>query len=277
VKILLVIDQLPNDEKVLKFGANLAKQTDSTLTLLHVSPQHDQRAGAEALLSQACQLLPDQTVDTSLCFGKPVTKILHEVREGGYDLLVLGSDDSTKPPQSVEHISSPILSIIRRTRASVLVVRNPKPDFSRFLICTGGLEFSEPAIEAGAHLARAFQAEVYLLHVAGVIPSMYTGLDEIDETLPELLSTETPIAKHLRRGAEILDRYEVQSHIKLRRGVVTEEIVREVTINDYDLIITGTPEKTHPIKRVLLGDVIETVIRNTACPFLIVKKPLGSM
>jgi len=277
VKIILVIDQLPKDERVLKFGATLAQHTDSTLTLLHVSPQQDGMAAAEAVLSQARQLLPDQSVETSLCFGKPVTKILHEAREGNYDLLVLGADISAKPPQHGQFISPSTLSIIRRTRTSVLVVRDPEPEFSRILICTGGLVLSEPAIEAGAQLAKALQAEVYLLHVVGVIPSMYTGLDEIDETLPELLSTETPIARHLRRSAEILDRYEVRSHIKLRHGVVTEEIVREVTMSDYDLIISGTPEKTHPIKRLLLGDVIETVIKNTTCPFLIVKKPLSTM
>ncbi|MCJ7661308.1 MAG: universal stress protein [Anaerolineales bacterium] len=277
MKIILVVDQLPKDEQVIKFGATLAQHTDSTITLLHDSPRQDGRADAEALLSQARQLLPDQSVETSLCFGIPVTKILYEAREGNYDLLVLGADFSAKLPHHGQSISPSTLSIIRRTRASVLVVRDPKPVFSRFLICTGGLDISETAIEAGAQLAKAVQAEVYLLHVAGAIPSMYTGLDEIDETLPELLSTETPIAQHLRRSAEILDRYEVQSHIKLRHGVVTEEIVREVTMSDYDLIISGTPEKTHPIKRLLLGDVIETVIKNTTCPFLIVKKPLSTM
>ena len=277
MKILLIVDQLPKDEQVINLGSTLAQHTDSTVTLLHVYPRQDGKADAEALLTQARQLLPDQTVETSLCIGKPVTKILHEAREGDYDLLVLGADVNTKPSQHGLPISPSTLAILRRTRASVLVVRNPKPVFSRFLICTGGLVISEPAIEAGAQLAKAVQAEVYLLHVAGVIPSMYTGLDEIDESLPELLSTETPIAQHLRRSAEILDRYDVQSHIKLRHGVVTEEIVREVTLNDYDLIISGTPEKTHPLKRVLLGDVVENVIKNTACPFLVVKKPLRIM
>jgi len=277
VKILLIVDQLFKDEQVIYFGATLAQHTDSTITLLHVYPQQDGKADAEALLTQARQLLPDQSVETSLCIGKPVTKILHEAREGDYDLLVLGTDVSAKLPKHGLPISPSTLAIIRRTRTSVLVVRNPKPLFSRFLICTGGLDLSEPAIEAGAQLAKAVQAEVYLLHVAGVIPSMYTGLDEIDESLPELLSTETPIAQHLRRSAEILDRYDVQSHIKLRHGVVTEEIVREVTVNDYDLIISGTPEKTHPLKRMLLGDVVENVIKNTDCPFLVVKKPLRIM
>jgi nucleotide-binding universal stress UspA family protein len=103
---------------------------------------------------------------------------------------------------------------------------------------------------------------------------MYTGLDEIEETLPELLSTDTPFAQHLRQAAEILDRHKVQSHIKLRHGVVTEEIIREVSVIDYDLVISGTPEKTHPIKRVLLGNVVENVIKHTTCPFLVVKTPL---
>jgi nucleotide-binding universal stress UspA family protein len=274
VKFLLIVDQLPKDEQVIKLGGTIAQHTDSRITLLHVAARQEEKAAGETLLNQARQLLQNLPVETSLCFGKTITKVLHEARDGGYDLLVIGAGISTKPPQDELPINSSTLSIIRRTRASVLVVRNPRPELSRVLILTGGLDISEPAIEAGAQLAKALNTEVFLLHVVGAIPSMYTGLDEIEETLPELLSTQTPFAQHLRRAAEILDRHGVRSHIKLRHGVVTEEIIREVSTDDYDLIISGTPEKTHPIKRVLLGDVIENVLKHTTCPFLIVKKPL---
>jgi nucleotide-binding universal stress UspA family protein len=158
-----------------------------------------------------------------------------------------------------------------------LVVRQAPPRIEQILICTGGTEIAEPAIETGARLAGLFGAKVSLLHVADAIPSMYTGLEEIEETLPTLLSTNTPFAQHLRHSAEILTKHNIPSQLKLRHGVVTEEILREVDMGNYDLIVSGSPEKTRGLKRLFLGDVVEDVIKRTSCPFLIVKKPLAAL
>ena len=83
-----------------------------------------------------------------------------------------------------------------------------------------------------------------------------------------------PVLFALFFGAVI--RYNVPSNLKLRHGVVSDEILREVRLGDYDLVITGSPESTRGLKKLLLGDVVEDVIKHTTCPFLIVKKPLTS-
>ena len=274
MKILLVIDQLPKDERIINFGALIAGYTDSKITLLHVEPFEKNQQEGEALLEKARQLLPDLSVETSLCFGKIVTKILNEARQGDYDLLIIGAYLRTKLSLSPQPLSAVSWSIIKRTRVSVLVIHEAQSDLAHILICTGGQAISEPAIEAGAQLAQACNGDVSLLHVAGAIPSMYTGLDEIEETLAELLSSETPIAQHLRRGAALLDKYVVPSQLKLRHGVVQDEILRELSLGDYDLIVTGSPESSQGLRRLLLGDVVENVIKNSTIPVLIVKKPL---
>ena len=274
MKILLVIDQLPKDERIINFGAMIAGYTDSKITLLHVEPFEKTQQDGEALLEKARQLLPELSVETSLCFGKIVTKVLNEARQGDYDLLIIGAYLRTKLSLSPQPLSAASWSIIKRTRVSVLVIHEAQPDLAHILICTGGQAISEPAIEAGAQLAKACNGDVSLLHVAGAIPSMYTGLDEIEETLPELLSSGTPIAQHLRRGAALLDKYVIPSQLKLRHGVVQEEILRELSLGDYDLIVTGSPESSQGLRRLLLGDVVENVIKNSSIPVLIVKKPL---
>lgn len=75
----------------------------------------------------------------------------------------------------------------------------------RVLLCTGSMHLSESVIEASAQLAYPSGAEGSPLHIVGANPSMYTGLDEIKETLPKLLSTDTLIAQHLRSSAKVLD------------------------------------------------------------------------
>jgi nucleotide-binding universal stress UspA family protein len=275
VKILIVVDQLPKCDKVVNFGELIASHTKSNITLLHVAEKIEHQGIGEALLEQASQLVTKVPVEMSLCFGKIVTKVLYEARQGDFDLVILGAQLGDKLSRPQQSLSPASWSIISRTRVSVLVVQQNQPKFSHILICTGGQAISEPAIEAGAQLAKVLNADVSLLHVAGAIPSMYTGLDEIEETLPELLSSGTPLAQHLRRSAAILDKYVVPSQLKLRHGVVNDEILRELSLGDYDLIITGSPESSRGLKRLLMGDVVETIIENSALPVLIIKKPLN--
>ena len=108
--------------------------------------------------------------------------------------------------------------------------------------------------------------------MAGTIPSIYTELEEIEETLPELLITETPIAQHLRSSAKVLDQHNVPSQLILRHGVVSDEIIREVRMYDYDLIITNPPDSSRRLLRLYIGDVVEDLIKSISCPFLVVKK-----
>ena len=61
-----------------------------------------------------------------------------------------------------------------------------------------------------------------------------------------------------------------------RLGVVSDEILREVSLYDFDLIITGPPDISRGFLRLFLGDVLEDdVIKHTSCLFLVVKKPLN--
>jgi nucleotide-binding universal stress UspA family protein len=105
---------------------------------------------------------------------------------------------------------------------------------------------------------------------------MYTGLDEIEETLPELLATTTPIAKNLRHGAKILaDKNVEEAELQLRHGEVAGEILREARIGDYDLIVTGSPQRNQPLARFFLGDVTDKVFELAPCSALMVKQKLS--
>ena len=131
---------------------------------------------------------------------------------------------------------------------------------------------AEPVIETGAWLAGATHARATLLHVASPVPSMYTGLGEIEETLPELLQTRTPVAGHLRHGAEILARHQVSAALKLRYGVVADEILREALEGDYDLIVIGASGTAGRLKGWLLGNVTRQVVERARCSVLVVKR-----
>jgi universal stress protein A len=109
-----------------------------------------------------------------------------------------------------------------------------------------------------------------LLYVAGAVPSMYTGMDEIEERLDEVLETDTPLAKHLRMSAELLAKNNIEAQVEFRHGDVAESIILEAEEGDHDLIVLGT-SGSNTFAGMLLGNVTQQVINRAKCAVLVVK------
>ena len=272
MRILLCVAGMPYAEATVGFGGVIARITAAPVTLLHVMRQKEEQAAGDRILALAGEMLPGLTVETRLRRGDPIGRILAETREGDYDLVVIGA------PQAVglaQHLQSSVTQqIVRRAPTSVLVVGQARPGLERILVCSGGLDVAEPVIETGAQLAGVAHARATLLHVASPIPSMYTGLNEIEETLRELLQTATPVARHLCHGAEILARHQVAAELELCYGVVADEILRKAHTGNYDLIVLGVARTAVRLKRWLLGDVTRQIVDHALLPVLVVK-PIG--
>ena len=166
-----------------------------------------------------------------------VEEIVEEACGAGYDMIVIGARVMSSFTQLL--LRSVTQRVTQRAPISVLVVKGERPSLKNMLICTGGQKLNQAVIERGAQLAKSAGANVQLLYVATPVPGMYSGLEDMDETLPELLQTNTPIAQHLRWAAQYLAEYGVHGEIKIRRGVVSEEILRETSEHQYDLLVIG--------------------------------------
>jgi nucleotide-binding universal stress UspA family protein len=131
---------------------------------------------------------------------------------------------------------------------------------------------TESLIQVGARVANASSSDATLFHVAANVPSMYTGLKTIEETLKELLQTDTPVARHLRRGAEILAENDVQAELKLRHGSAVYEIVREIDRQNYDMVVIGASGANTMIKEWFYGNITQDIVDAVGIPVLIVNQ-----
>lgn len=270
MNILVYVNRLPRAEPAILLGSVLARCMRAPITLLHVYRREDKEELGESILREARDLLPDDlTVQSHLRCGDPLKLILAEVEAGNHDLIVLMASRRRVLRGSLptDH------AMLQRANTSVLVVKQASMDLNRILICTGGLEEYENVIKAGGELAQAVNAQVTLLHVTVPVPSMYTGLDEIEETLEELLKTDTPVARHLRHGAEILSEYGLTAEVKLRHGVAVDEIIRETQKSDYDLVILGASGASNGFREWLMGNVTQRVVDQASSPILVISRP----
>jgi nucleotide-binding universal stress UspA family protein len=272
MNILLCVAGLPYGETTIKLGGTITRMTESSLKVLHVAKRGSDRSSSVKVLDAAVGLLPGLEVKTKARQGNPSKQILAEIADNEYDMVIIGANQS---PGLRQRILGPVArQVTSRSPVSVLVVKGTGAKLSRMLICTGGAKVSELAINEGAKLAKAACAQVTLLHVIGPVPSMYTGLGGLEETLSGMLQTDTPFARHLRRGAETLSACGLTAELKLRKGGVTGEILREIDDGKYDMLVVGASRRRGRGLPTgwLLGNITREVVDNAPCSVLVVRE-----
>jgi nucleotide-binding universal stress UspA family protein/putative lipoic acid-binding regulatory protein len=271
MKILIYVNDLIADEPGLLLGKMIAQQFESEITLLHVLPKKKidgDRDRGEELLQKSNEILDINPVNRKVRRDNVVNRIIKESHQGNYDLVIItvsSIGDQTQSPSIHQ-------TLLKQLPCCMLVVKNPRVEVRRMLLCTGGLQMAEPLIEVGAKFAVALDADVTLFHVAANVPTMYTGLKTIEETLAELLRTDTPVSKHLRRGAEILAEHHVDAEIKLRHGSAVYEIVREIDLEDYDMVVVGASGADTMFKEWFYGNLTQAIVDAVGIPVLVVNQ-----
>lgn len=272
MKMLIYVGDLITDIPAIFLGGLIARKTESKVTLIHIAPKERRKKvetkDGEKLLEEAQSKLGDISVNTRVRRGKVAEKILAEIKEEAHNMVVIAATRIGGYPRKIA-ISRETLP---KMPCCVLIAKNPKAEIKRILLLTGGITASEAVVNIGAKFAESLDAKVTLMHVAANIPSMYTGLETIEETLQELLQTNTPIARHLRKCAKILKQHNVPAELKIKHGELVYEIVREIDREDYDLVIVGASGFSTGLKQWLMGNVTKDLIDLVGIPIMVVNQ-----
>lgn len=270
MKTLICVAGMPYAKPTIVFGGLMASLGAPHVTLLTVVEKGRDVIGAEAMLAGAQTLLDVPVEAVKVRSGAPVEEIIKEASTGEYEMVVIGATVVKGLFGSFLHSISK--KVTRQSPVSVLVVKEDRPVLRRILICTGGQQVSRAVVKTGAKLAQAAEAQVRLLHVTDPVPGMYTGLEGMEETLTELLQSNTPLAEHLRWCAEVLASYGISAELTLQRGIAVAEILREAKECDCDLIVIGAQvEHASWLNEMLISTVTPNVVDHSPCSVLVVK------
>lgn len=212
-------------------------------------------------------LLPGPIVEHKRVQAGFLAAVIQETRRNAYDLVVIYSQDQ---PMIEELLLGTVADrVLKATKTSVLVVDHPGEKIERMIVSTGGHALSEPTVNTGMTIAEQLQARVFLLHVMPALPSMYSGLERLEEKLEEVLNTDTPLARHLKAHAAEMERRGISAQIELRRGLPSEEIVLATYRDEADLLVVGYAEHTR-FYRVFRDNLALDIVDRAACPVLVI-------
>src|SRR6266513_6379298 len=255
MKILICSDGMPAAENATRLGALLAAPLRAETTLLGIAESAGHKPRLREALEKQAEWLREKNVcpQIALGAGDPVRQIVDLTTKTKYDLVIIGArkTGSTGPHWRSEKT----YEVIKSISPPVLVAMGEWAQLKRFLVCTGGKEFIEEAVQLTGKLAAAVGASVTLLHVMAEPPAIYADLVQMEEDVDRLLESKSELGVNLRRQRESLERLGVPTEVHVRHGIVLDQVFAEVREGDHDLIVTGSSQARGLLRHYIMGDL----------------------
>ena len=271
MKILICSDGTQSAETAIYLGGLLAGPLKADTALLGIAEtSQDEQPLRDALYKQA-QLLQGHGVSPVIAVqtGEPVRQILDQTFKNKYDLVVIGARWTGAVGEYWR--STKTYEVIKSVQPPVLVAIGEGKQLKRFVVCTGGKEFIEQAVQFTGTLAAAVGASVTLLHVMAEPPAMYANLVRMEEDVTQLLESKSELGTNLRRQKRELDRLGVSAEVHLRHGIVIDQVFEEVREGSYDLIVTGTSQARGLLRHYIMGDLTRSILNRANVPVLVAR------
>lgn len=224
----------------------------------------------EEIFSRAVTLFKERKLDYHL-----------EVREGAAEEVIpkkaREKDFLTvitplgRPPLRRMLLRRSIHQLMADIKGPILYVPSACIPPTHIIICLGGLGYGLSAENLGLEIASHIDVPVTLLHVVPPIDLDYPEARTVRENWDHLVDTDTLLGRTLRSALDEAKKKDLQASLKLRQGIVVEEILSELKQGDYDLVCMGSPYSAHGLRQFYAPNVTAEVAETVGCPVLTVR------
>jgi nucleotide-binding universal stress UspA family protein len=271
MKVLIYVGPAPSRDLVLQFSAQIVQKVATAVTL--VTGGGDER---RPLLDQAIERLrptQDMPVTVRVLPGDAQSAILMAAREQSYDMVVVGR---LHQPLGRLLPGAHSKAIAQRLEPSVLRVHGPARPIQRILLASGGDYHTFDDASITARLAAPLGASATLLHVLSQQSLVFEGFPRHRIRVEDFLAGSSPEANTLRDAAALLNDRGVPTQLKGRVGPVLDEIMAELRIGSYDLLVIGAHRVASALDRILLEDITGDLLDTSLLPVLVVRGERGT-
>jgi nucleotide-binding universal stress UspA family protein len=256
MKIVVGCDAGPGSRDALRFGALLARTLRADLILAHVY-RHD-RASALRLVAEVERMVPYGTpAEMRVIESRSPARGLHELADNaGADLIVIGHGTSQT-------------SFVSASRCPVAFAPegfadDPDPGLRVIGVAFDGSPESRAAVELAAELATEAQGTLKLIGVAESPPRPAVGIASL-YAAPEM-DYRGALLGELETVADDLPPV-LRTQVVLADGEAAPVLIQRAA--PLSLLVMGS-RNFGALRRALLGSVSADVLRDAACPVLVV-------
>jgi nucleotide-binding universal stress UspA family protein len=274
MKVLVAVDRDLESRVALRYACHMLEHFDAEVDAIHVKKDvgniiledfdipflkrdhkkkiDEQAKEVEAAISEACEICLEGKVpcEPRILAGDPAEVILHEANDKDVDLIVLGCH---RPSALREMLLGQIhTQVINHANRPVLIVRELR-NITEVLVAYSGSSCDESALNFISPLLLKRKPKITLMHVRD------TDDQESQEFADGCVLKGESTLKKLRHLPET----------KLAAGNVVEEVVREISLNPYDLVVLGAQGFGKSGRFNILSEKSLQIIRRTTRPVLL--------
>ena len=271
MRIIICSDGMPASAAATRLGAILSGATTAETVLLGIVEKPPDEPALREALDREAELLRQRSVQPNIVIrsGEPIREILNETSSSTYDLVVIGAQH--KGSHGLYWRSEKTYEVIKAIAPPVLVAIGECETLKRFLVCTGGRAYIDEALRLTGKLAGAVSASVTLLHVMAEPPAMYADLVQLEEDLEQLLQSKSELGVNLRKQKETLERRGAKAEVRIRHGIVLDQVFAEIRNGKYDLVVTGSSQALGMVRHYIMGDLTRKILNRANCPILVAR------
>jgi nucleotide-binding universal stress UspA family protein len=271
MKILICSDGMEPADNATRLAALLAPPLQAETTLLGIVEHPAEEQSLRQALGQEAELLSARGASFEIIIraGEPVRQIVDQTTKINYDLVVIGARQMGAG--GVYWHPNKTYELIKLVAPPVLVAIGRCEQLRRILVCTGGKEFIERALQFTGKVASAIGASVTLLHVMAEPPAIYADLVRMEEDVNRLLESHSELGITLAEQKKDLERLNVPVEVRIRHGIVLDQVFAEVADGSYDLVVTGSSRARGMLRHYIMGDLTRSILNHANCPVLVAR------
>jgi len=276
MKILICSDGMEPADTATHWGGLVAPALHAEVTLLGIAESADEEQPLRNAVELEAEWLRARRVSPEIVIrsGEPVHQIVDETTKTTYDLVVIGARQigSSGPYWR----SGKTYELVKTIEPPVLVAVGDRTRLQRILICTGGKEFIEQALQFTGKIAAPLHASITLLHVMAEPPAIYADLVQMEEDVNRLLESRSELGINLAQQKKDLERLGVSVEVRIRHGIVLEQVFAEAAEGNYDMIVSGSSRARGMLRHYIMGDLTRSILNHANCPVLVARAGIAS-
>ena len=271
MRILLCSDGTPSSDKATQLTSVLAPRCQAGITLLGVAEKPSDEQALQLALEKEAELLRAANLSVQMIVraGDPIRQVVDLSAANKFDLTIIGARG--QGPSGLHLRSNKTYEFIKAVHSPVLVAMSECEELRRFLVCTGGKAFIDEAVRLTGEISACTGASVTLLHVMAEPPAIYLDLVRLEEDVDRLIESGSELGESLRAQKKALEERGVPVELRIRHGIVLEQIFKELREGNHDLIVTGSSESIGPFRHYIMGDITRGILNRADCPVLVAR------
>jgi len=276
MRVLICSDGTDPADKPIRLGGLLAGPCQAETTLLGIAEISDDEGPLRAALESEAEKLRGFGVSPELVLrtGEPIREILHQTTSTQYDLTIIGAE--RKGTTGLYWRAEKSYEVIKAIPSPVLLATGACETLTSFVVCTGGKNYIDAAVQLTGKVAAAVGASVTLLHVMAEPPTIYADLVRLEEDVDQLLRSGSELGRNLLAQKESLERLGVATEVRVRHGLVLSQVFAEVDEGKHDLIVTGSSPTRGPLGHYIMGDLTRSIVNRANVSVLVARAAKSS-